>query len=48
MPGLSSARHHPLVLPRFIDTGTTSEVEFEGWTSGVRQILGRPSVGAGV
>jgi peptidoglycan/xylan/chitin deacetylase (PgdA/CDA1 family) len=44
VPGLASTRHHPLLLPRFIDTGTTSEVEFEGWASGLRQLLGRPRV----
>jgi len=44
VPGLASARHDPLLLPRFIDTGATSEVEFEGWTSGLRQLLGRPVV----
>jgi hypothetical protein len=40
-PGLASRRHPPLLLPRFVDTGTTSAVEFEGWTSGLRQVLGR-------
>ncbi len=45
VPGLASSRHHPLLLPRFIDTGTTSEVEFEGWTSGLRQLIGRPGAG---
>ena len=44
VPGLASSRHDRLLLPRFIDTGTTSEVEFEGWTSGVRQFLRRPGV----
>jgi len=42
VPGLASSRHHPLLLPRFIDAGTTSEVEFEGWASGLRQLLHRP------
>lgn len=44
VPGLASRRHHPFVLPRFIDTGTTSEVEFEGWSSGLREFLGRSRV----
>jgi len=38
-PGLASRRHDPLLLPRFIDTGTTSEVEFDGWASGVREFI---------
>lgn len=42
VPGLASRRHHPLLLPRFIDAGTTSEVEFEGWTSGLREFVARP------
>ncbi len=42
--GLASNDHHPLLLPRFIDTGTTSEVEFEGWASGLRQFLARSRV----
>jgi hypothetical protein len=42
--GLASNRQHPLLLPRFIDTGATSDVEFEGWTSGLRHFIGRPRV----
>jgi peptidoglycan/xylan/chitin deacetylase (PgdA/CDA1 family) len=41
VPGLASRRHHPLLLPRFIDAGTTSEVEFEGWVSGLREFISR-------
>jgi peptidoglycan/xylan/chitin deacetylase (PgdA/CDA1 family) len=41
VPGLASVRHHSFLLPRFIDTGSTSAVEFEGWVSGLRQLLGR-------
>jgi polysaccharide deacetylase len=41
VPGLASCRHDPLLLPRFIDTGTTSEVEFEGWASGLRELVRR-------
>ncbi len=44
VPGLASQRQHPLLLPRFIDTGATSDVEFEGWASGLRQLIGRPRV----
>jgi hypothetical protein len=44
-PGLASPSHHPLLLPRFIDAGTTSEVEFEGWTSGLRHFISRAAVG---
>ncbi len=41
-PGLASRGHDPLLLPRFVDAGTTSEVEFEGWASGLRHFLSRP------
>ncbi len=43
VPGLASRRHDPLLLPRFIDAGTTSEVEFEGWASGLREFARRAS-----
>lgn len=43
LPGLASRRHDPLLLPRFIDAGTTSEAEFEGWTSGLREFIRRPA-----
>ena len=42
VPGLASRRHDPLLLPRFIDAGTTSPVEFEGWASGLREFLTKP------
>ena len=42
VPGLASIRHDPLLLPRFIDASTTSEVEFEGWASGLREFLRKP------
>ena len=45
VPGLASSRQHPLLLPRFIDTGATSEVEFEGWASGLRHLIGRSQLG---
>jgi hypothetical protein len=41
-PGLACRRHNSLLLPRFIDTGATSGVEFEGWVSGLRHFLSRP------
>jgi peptidoglycan/xylan/chitin deacetylase (PgdA/CDA1 family) len=41
VPGLASKREHPLLLPRFIDTGATSDVEFEGWASGLRHFIAR-------
>ena len=43
VPGLASRRHHPLLLPRFSDAATTSEVEFEVWASGLRQFIRRPT-----
>jgi peptidoglycan/xylan/chitin deacetylase (PgdA/CDA1 family) len=43
-PGLASRRDHPLLLPRFIDAGTTSDVEFEGWACGLRHFISRPRV----
>jgi peptidoglycan/xylan/chitin deacetylase (PgdA/CDA1 family) len=42
VPGLASTRHDPLLLPRFIDADTTSELEFEGWASGLREFFRRP------
>jgi peptidoglycan/xylan/chitin deacetylase (PgdA/CDA1 family) len=41
VPGLASRRHDPLLLPRFIDSGSTSQVEFEGWASGLRGFVRR-------
>lgn len=43
VPGLASTRHNPLLLPRFVDAGTTSEVEFEAWASGLRELIRRPT-----
>jgi peptidoglycan/xylan/chitin deacetylase (PgdA/CDA1 family)/SAM-dependent methyltransferase len=43
VPGVASKRDDALLLPRFIDATTTSEVEFEGWASGLRHFLRRPS-----
>jgi peptidoglycan/xylan/chitin deacetylase (PgdA/CDA1 family) len=41
-PGLASGQDNPLLLPRFVDTGLTSEVEFEAWASGLRQFARLP------
>jgi peptidoglycan/xylan/chitin deacetylase (PgdA/CDA1 family) len=40
-PGLAGPGDDPLLLPRFIDAATTSDIEFEGWTSGIRHFLRR-------
>lgn len=42
VPGLAAGDTEPLLLPRFIDTIRTDDVEFEAWSAGVRQILRRP------
>jgi peptidoglycan/xylan/chitin deacetylase (PgdA/CDA1 family) len=43
IPGLASGRDNRFLLPRFIDTTRTSDVEFEGWASGFRQFVHRPT-----
>lgn len=40
--GLASARSDPLMLPRYIDTSLTPDIEFEAWAAGVRHWLRRP------
>jgi hypothetical protein len=40
-PGLASPASNPFMLPRLIDTSHVSELEFEGWLSGVSQFLPR-------
>ncbi len=40
-PGIASANDHPLVLPRFIDTGGVSPITFEAWVSGFGSLVGR-------
>jgi peptidoglycan/xylan/chitin deacetylase (PgdA/CDA1 family) len=39
--GLASARTHPMLLPRVVDTRTLSDIEFEGWLSGVASVTVR-------
>jgi peptidoglycan/xylan/chitin deacetylase (PgdA/CDA1 family) len=40
-PDIAGRANDPLLLPRFIDTMTVSEVEFEGWLTGVSAWLPR-------
>ena len=47
-PGLAAPDSHPLLLPRFIDASRTSEVEFEAWASGFRQLVHRPTRAFGI
>ncbi len=39
--GLAAPHHDPLLLPRVIDVSTLSDVEFEGWLSGLSSALPR-------
>src|SRR5579872_356756 len=39
--GLATARHNPLLLPRFVDTTGRSDLDFESWTTGVGSFLTR-------
>jgi peptidoglycan/xylan/chitin deacetylase (PgdA/CDA1 family) len=39
--GFASAQSHPLLLPRLLDTSGLSEIEFEGWLTGVSAALPR-------
>jgi peptidoglycan/xylan/chitin deacetylase (PgdA/CDA1 family) len=38
-PGLATRTTEPLLLPRFLDYMSVTEVEFEGWLSGVSSLL---------
>jgi peptidoglycan/xylan/chitin deacetylase (PgdA/CDA1 family) len=40
VPGYGHARTEPLLLPRFVDTGLVSEVEFRAWISGAMRFVG--------
>jgi len=44
-PGLAVAATEPLLLPRFIDTETTTDTEFKAWVSGLRAVLNRRNLG---
>ncbi len=39
LPGLASADHNPLLLPRLIDTAARSELAFEAWASGLAELF---------
>jgi peptidoglycan/xylan/chitin deacetylase (PgdA/CDA1 family) len=40
-PGLASPASHPLLLPRLVDHGALSRLDFEGWLSGFSAFLPR-------
>jgi peptidoglycan/xylan/chitin deacetylase (PgdA/CDA1 family) len=39
--GLASARTHPMLLPRVVDSRALTDIEFEGWLSGVASVTAR-------
>jgi peptidoglycan/xylan/chitin deacetylase (PgdA/CDA1 family) len=39
--GFASRRSHRLLLPRLLDTSGLSDIEFEGWLTGVSTVLPR-------
>lgn len=40
-PGLATRASHPLLLPRFVDTSTVSDVIFDAWLTGMAPCLPR-------
>jgi peptidoglycan/xylan/chitin deacetylase (PgdA/CDA1 family) len=40
-PGMAARTAEPLLLPRFVDSNVVSDVEFEGWVTGVASCLPR-------
>lgn len=40
-PGLATPATPPLMLPRFVDTSSTSAVEFHGWLTGTSALISR-------
>ena len=40
-PGIASAVHDPLLLPRFVDTSSISDIVFESWLTGLAPYLPR-------
>jgi peptidoglycan/xylan/chitin deacetylase (PgdA/CDA1 family) len=46
-PGLASGASDPMLLPRFIDTSTTSTLVFESWVTGVAACLPRRTTRGG-
>jgi len=45
--GLATQHHHPLLLPRFVDTSEISEAEFTGWVEGTGALMPRRPARAG-
>jgi peptidoglycan/xylan/chitin deacetylase (PgdA/CDA1 family) len=39
LPGFCTSRTNPFLLPRLVDTGGMSEVEFRGWLAGTASLL---------
>jgi len=37
--GLCTSRSESLLLPRFVDSQSRTQLEFEGWTAGVGDLL---------
>lgn len=40
-PGMAARTADPLLLPRFVDTTSVSDIEFEGWLTGIASCLPR-------